>query len=123
MKSQLGEKIRKIRELKGYSQDYMADQLQMSQRSYSKLEREEIKLDWDRINAIATIFKIDPIDLISFDDSLIFNNCSQSGKFIESTLHNNFPKELKEQYEKRIEQLESEVHFLREQVLKSGKGL
>lgn len=29
--SLIGEKIRKIREIKGYSQDYMASQLKMSQ--------------------------------------------------------------------------------------------
>lgn len=111
MKKNLGEKIRKLRELKGFSQDYMADQLEISQRAYSKLEREETKLDWDRITHISKILEIDPIDLIQFDDSLIFNNCSQSGKINE--IHNHFPDELKEQYEKRIQQLEDEIQFLR----------
>jgi|SRR5690625_175725 len=94
MKNLLGEKIRKIRELKGYSQQYVASQLNISQRAYSKLEREEIKLDWDRIYQISKILEIEPVDLISFDDSFIFNNCQQSGKM--NTI-NNFPAELKEQ--------------------------
>ncbi len=116
MKVTLGEKIRKIRELKGFSQEYMAEKLDISQRAYSKLEREETKLDWGRITGISHILEIDPIDLIQFDDSLIFHNCSQSGKINE--IHNHFPEELKQQYEKRIEQLEDEVKFLREALKK-----
>lgn len=114
MKNQLGEKIRKIRDLKGFSQQYMALQLNISQRAYSKLEREEIKLDWDRIHQISEILEIEPVDLISFDDSLIFTNCNQSEKI---NAINNFPAELKEQYEDRIKALTEEVAFLRQMLL------
>lgn len=114
MKGQIGNKIRKVREIKGFSQEFMSEKLNLSQRAYSKIEREEIKLDWQRINEIAAILELDPIDLVAFDDSLIFHNCSQSGK--ANTIYNQFPAELKEQYEKRIGQLESEVAFLREQL-------
>lgn len=116
MQGQLGEKIRKVRELKGYTQEYMASQLDISQRAYSKLEREETKLDWSRITNIADILELEPKDLIAFDDTLIFNQSPQSGKFYESTLNYNFPEELKLQYESRIAQLESEVAFLRLQL-------
>ena len=112
MKS-VGNKIRKVRELKGFSQDYMASQLAMSQRAYSKLEREEIKLDWQRIQQISSILEIDPIDLVSFDDNLVFNNSPQSGKNNTNTIHNHFPEELKKSYEERIKHLEEEIKFLR----------
>ena len=116
MKSGISEKIRKIRELKGYSQEFMANKLSISQRAYSKLENQETKLDWDRITLISKILEIDPIDIVTFDDSLVFHNCTQSGKFRE--FNNHFPKELKEQYEKRITHLEQEVLFLRNQLKK-----
>ncbi|VAW11731.1 hypothetical protein MNBD_BACTEROID03-211 [hydrothermal vent metagenome] len=111
MKHDLGAKIRKIRALKGYTQDYMAAKLDVSQRAYSKLENNEIKLDWNRLTDISKILEIDPVELISFDDSLIFHNCSQSGK-----LHtfNNFPEDLKKQYENQIAHLKEEIKFLRE---------
>ena len=112
MSGLIGNKIRKVRELKGYSQGFMSEKLHVSQRAYSKMEREEIKLDWHRINEIAQILELDPIDLVTFDDSLIFHNCSQSGK--ANTIYNQFPEELKDQYEKRIAQLENEVVFLRQ---------
>lgn len=122
MKSNVGDKIRKVRELKGFTQDFMAAELKMSQRAYSKLENNDIKLDWNRIENIAKILQIEPIDLVSFDDSLIFNNCTSSGK--AHVFNNNyFPEELKKSYEDRIHHLENEVSFLRELILKlEGKG-
>ena len=111
MKANIGDKIRKVRELKGYTQDFMAGKLEMSQRAYSKIENNDIKLDWGRIEDISKILDIEPTDLVSFDDSLVFNNCSQSGKF--QVFNNNFPEELKKSYEDRVHHLEKEVLFLR----------
>ena len=111
---QIATKIKKIRELKGYSQDYIASQVEISQRAYSKIENGETRLRWDHLSAISKTLEMDPMELISFDDSLVFHHCSQSGKF--GDIHNNFPKELKEQYENRIAHLEEEIAFLRKQL-------
>ena len=111
MKIELGHKVRQIRELKGYSQEYVANKLGISQRAYSKIEINQTKLDWDRITKLAELFEVDPIEMISFDDNLIFNNCSQSGKF--ESFVNNMPERLIDQYEQRIRSLSEEVVFLR----------
>ncbi|MCO5258511.1 MAG: helix-turn-helix domain-containing protein [Crocinitomicaceae bacterium] len=107
----IGGKIRQLRELKGYSQEYIANQMGISQRAYSKLETSETKLDWEKLTKISEILEIAPTDIASFDDNLIFNNCSQSGKFEQFI--NQIPEKLIEQYEKRIEYLEKEIDFLR----------
>lgn len=107
----IGGKIRQLRELKGYSQEYIANQMGISQRAYSKLETSETKLDWDKLTKISEILEIAPTDIASFDDNLIFNNCNQSGKFEQFI--NQIPEKLIEQYEKRIEYLEKEIDFLR----------
>lgn len=114
MSKNIGEKIRQIRDLKGLSQEYISGKLGISQRAYSKIERNEIKIDWEKITKISKVFEIDPMDLISFDDNLIFNNCTQSGKFVNSQAHFNVPEKLIEQYESRINSLEKELDFLRE---------
>jgi transcriptional regulator with XRE-family HTH domain len=119
MSKNIGEKIRQIRDLKGFSQEYISDKLGISQRAYSKIERNEIKIDWEKITEISKVFEIDPMDLISFDDNLIFNNCSQSGKFINSQAHFNVPDKLIEQYESRIKFLEKQLEFFQEMVSKS----
>jgi transcriptional regulator with XRE-family HTH domain len=94
----------------------MANHLGITQRAYSKVESQETKLSWERITNISKILKINPVDLISFDDSLIFNNCSQSGK--RHNQNNNFPIELREQYEIQIAHLKEEITFLRTELSK-----
>ena len=111
MKANIGDKIRKVTELKSFTQDYMAGKLEISQRAYSKIENNDIKLDWGRIEYSSKIIDVKPFDLISFDDNLVFNNCSQSGKF--QTFNNNFPTELTKSFDYRINHLEKEVLFLR----------
>ena len=74
-----GQKIRKIRDLKGFSQEYMALRLNMSQTNYSKIESDEVKLIVDRLMEIGDIFGMDPLDILSFDKELIFNNHDQKG--------------------------------------------
>lgn len=103
-------KIRQIRELKGFSQEHMANLLKMSQRSYSKLERNETRLDWKKLLAIAKIFEMDPVELIRFDENQLFGN----GPEQEGDLAR-----LIAQYEARIRWLEEEVRFLRAQLDKS----
>lgn len=114
MTKPVGFKIRQLREMKGLSQDYVSNKLGISQRAYSKLERNETKIDWTRISTIAEILELDPLDLVTFEDSLVFNNCRQSGKFEQ--FNNHYPDKLIEQYEARIKELSSEVEFLRKKV-------
>lgn len=46
----LGNKIRKIRTLKGYSQEYISDKLKISQSAYSDIETNKSKLDIIRLS-------------------------------------------------------------------------
>ena len=47
------EKIKDIRKSKGYSHEYMAHKLEMSQPAYSKIEKNETVLSVDRLFKIA----------------------------------------------------------------------
>jgi len=114
MNVHIGNKVRQLRELKGFSQDYIATQLGISQRAYSKIENNETRLDWNKLSKIAEILEMNPVDIASFDDNLIFNNCHQSGKF--ERFINQIPEKLIEQYEQRIIHLEKEIEFLRQEL-------
>ena len=107
-------KLKQLRELKNFTQEYVAQQLGLSTRAYSKIETGETQLTINRLNEIATILGVDPIEALGFDHENIFNNCSQEGHYntIGKSIYQ-LPDKLIEQYEKRIEQLESEVLFLR----------
>ncbi|EIG28127.1 transcriptional regulator [Neisseria sp. HMSC077D05] len=61
-------KIRALRELNNWSQEDMAERLNMSKSSYSRLERDERKLDLVKLEKLAAIFKIDIGELIASDD-------------------------------------------------------
>ena len=109
----IGEKIRKIREMKGISQDYLATHMNISPQAYGKIEREETKLDFGRLETIAKLMAVDPLDIVNFDESHVFNNtfnnhAAQQKNFI---IHN------EEQYspiiEKTINLLQEEIHQLR----------
>lgn len=54
----LGEKIRVLRVNKGYSQEYMANRLEISQNAYSKIERHQTDLTIKRLRQIANVFEI-----------------------------------------------------------------
>ncbi|MFP5471361.1 MAG: helix-turn-helix domain-containing protein [Bacteroidia bacterium] len=115
----IGENIRKIREIKGYSQEYMAEKLNISQRQYSRIEKEQSKLDFAKFEQISTILEVTPAQLFGFDEKQIFNQ--YNNEQANGVYHNHFPDELKNQYEKRISQLESENLFLRSLCEKSNQ--
>jgi len=57
---EVGQNIRKIRELKGYSQEYVANALEISQRNYSHIEKNEIELNLSKLSKISEILEVSP---------------------------------------------------------------
>lgn len=56
--------IRKIREHKNYTQDYLAAKLDISQNAYSKIELGYSKLTLDRLFQIAIILEVEVMQLL-----------------------------------------------------------
>jgi len=106
-------KIRKLRELKGYSQEYIASKMNISQRSYSRIEKGEINLHLSKLSQICEILEVSITKALDFDESVLFKNSSPTED--ESKLAN---KE-RELYEKQIDHLKEEVLFLRNQLKKT----
>ena len=104
-------KIKQLRELKNYTQEHMASQLGLSTRAYSKIESGETQLTINRLNDIAHILGIKPIEVLGFDHKNIFNKYAQEANF--NQVQSPIIEKLMEQYERRIQGLESEVLFLR----------
>lgn len=73
MSNLVGENIRKFRELRGYSQEYMAHELEITQSSYAKLEKQETKLTIDRLQRIAEILEVDMNLLLNAGNQQVFN--------------------------------------------------
>lgn len=54
----IGEKIRILRTQKNYTQDYLAQKIGVSQKAYSKLEKNEIKLTVEALMRISDALEI-----------------------------------------------------------------
>lgn len=63
----IGKKIRKIRELKNLKQEFIASELNMSIRGYSKIENEETQITINRLVEIANVLDVDPLEIIQFN--------------------------------------------------------
>ncbi len=114
---QIGNNIRKIREIKGFSQEYMAIQLEISQKTYSRIENEKGKIDFKKIEKISNILEIDSIKLLTFEYQHIFNNHEQTGVNTSNVMAQAFSVKERQLYEKRIKHLEGEILFLRKVLL------
>jgi transcriptional regulator with XRE-family HTH domain len=110
----IGNKIRRIRELKSITPKDMADRLNITPQSYNKIEREEVTINMDRLLELSEIFGMKPEDLLTFDEKQIFNTYDNSVGINNGTL-NHFPQELKTLLEKQIKLLEEQTQYLKEQ--------
>lgn len=59
--------IRKLREYRDYTQDYLAAKLNISQNAYSKIELGYSRITLERLFVISTVLEIDPADLITME--------------------------------------------------------
>jgi transcriptional regulator with XRE-family HTH domain len=60
-------RLEKIRKLQGFSQEYVASKLNISQNSYSKIERGETKVTLKKLTEICKVLEIDIKKLQNFD--------------------------------------------------------
>ncbi|QJD95572.1 helix-turn-helix transcriptional regulator [Mucilaginibacter robiniae] len=63
--------IRKLREYRNYTQEYLAMKLDISQNAYSKIELGYTKITLERLYQIANLLNIDPVELLKADPTNI----------------------------------------------------
>lgn len=103
-----GNKIKKIREYKDYTQEYMAQRLGISITAYGKIERDETEMTLTRLDDIAKILEIDSRQILDFDEKNIFNIQNGNNAAIgnnNAVYHN----------DKMIEHLRQEIQHLRQE--------
>ena len=67
MAATIKNKIKNIRELKNYTQEYMAERLGVTQAGYSKIEKGKTSLSYEKLVEIGRILDVSVEDIISFD--------------------------------------------------------
>ena len=107
----IGQKIKKFRELKNLTQEYMAAQLEMSQSAYSKIETGESDVTFKKLELISRALGVKPEDILTFNERLVFNvQHNQTG---QGLVINQMTDEMKKLYEELIAQLRAENAHLK----------
>ena len=113
----IGINIRRIREQKGLSQDYVAQSLDISQASYARMENEDTKITVDRLYKLAEIFEIEVTEFFTGTKMTIQtqNNYDNAYGFIENlTIENKENTErLIVSYEERLKEKDEQIAFLK----------
>ncbi|WP_041604110.1 helix-turn-helix domain-containing protein [Histophilus somni] len=69
---EIHDKIRVMREINQWSQEDMAEKLDMSPTGYAKIEHGKTNLTIEKLKQIAQIFNIDVVELIASQDKSFF---------------------------------------------------
>lgn len=109
----ISKNIRKFRELKGYSQEHMAHELDITQASYAKLENNSTKINVERLFTIAKVLEMDVADILELNKQTIFNQNNTTGTAnafgnVENLYHDNT-----EIYEKLIQAKDEQIALLK----------
>jgi transcriptional regulator with XRE-family HTH domain len=75
-------KIRKVRELRGICQKYMAEQLNLCDKSYSRIENGITVLTYPRLEQIADILEVSVTDIINFDPNNLLDGSSKTRELL-----------------------------------------
>jgi len=113
----IGNRIRKLRELRNLKQSHIAEKLGTTQQTYSRYESGEIEITVTKLIEIAKVLDIKPEDIFMFDEKAMFNynywNVYEHGVGITTQNFNEeLVKELKIQHRMQIENLKQEIERL-----------
>lgn len=127
----LGTKIRKLRELRNFKQDYMATVLGISQSTYCKIESDEVSVSHERLEQIAKALDLSIQDILAFDEKKVYNvmnNHNATGE-VHIQHYHEFSEQVKSLYDDKIrlmeeiiQNLKKENERLNEEIKKLGKG-
>jgi len=119
----IGQKIKKLRELKNLTQTHLAQELGITQSAYSKIELGESEVTYGRLEKISSVLGMKPEEVIAFNDQMIFNisNNPYGGNVFSQIDQTGITETERKLYQDQINLLKDEVAYLKlmlEKVLK-----
>ena len=109
---EIGTKIKKIRELKNYTQEYMADKLNVSQSTYSRFEKDDSDITISQLERISEILEVKVEELINFNEKFVFNNYASNQANQAHIINQYMGENEKKLYEDKIKLLEEKILLL-----------
>jgi transcriptional regulator with XRE-family HTH domain len=108
----IGQKLKKIRELKNFTQTHIASELGITQSAYSKIELGETDVTYVKLTRIAEVLGVSAEEIVSFNEQMIFNvmhNQNGNGLVVNKGVSENE----KKLYEEQISVLKEEISYLK----------
>jgi transcriptional regulator with XRE-family HTH domain len=115
----IGFKIKLVRELRRMKQEEVAEELGMTQGSYSRLESDKGDIKFSKLEHVASILKVQVEDIVGYKEGVNFlltNNKHANGVII-----NQMSQSERKLYENHIDSLKAEIITLK-QVLNKTLG-
>lgn len=108
--------LKMLRELNNYTQEHVAEVLNISQNTYSLIEKGETKLTVDRLGKLAELYHVEITDLLRVSDQLtihrIINNNGESSHSEENTYTGQLAETERIFYQTTIDKLEKQITHL-----------
>lgn len=109
----LSENIKHLRQINHLNQEHVADQLNISVKSYREIENQPDKMKLAQLVEISKVFNISLLQLMNLDFNQLFHNNSISGMSINGNAYHNDINALTQIMNERIKQYQDEIAFLR----------
>jgi transcriptional regulator with XRE-family HTH domain len=117
MNTIVGSKLKRLRKEKGWTQEWVADQLHLSQSAYARIENGESHSWANHLELICKIYEISPQELINIE-SVTINNNQKGGNSNNAYFINQLSDKLIEQYELRLKEKDEIIESLKIQLKK-----
>jgi len=112
----IGDKIRKVRELKGFKQEYVATELGMSVTAYGNIERNASGITFERLEEISRILEVTVQDILNIPEQLNIHSVANSQVGFNQVGFNYYENQQEiEAFKRAMDNLEKEVEYLRSQ--------
>ncbi len=110
------EKIKFVRIFRGYSQEQMAEKLQMALNGYAKIELGKVDINLSRLKQISKVLEVELAQLVGLNEHSVFNFIENNNSHINQQTNNLVDQtNYKHEWEKAqliIEQKNNEIGLL-----------
>lgn len=121
---EIGNNIRRIREIKNYTQEAVADMVGMSVTAYGDIERGKSDVNFARLGQIAEALDVKPEEIVTFASNVFNNTVNDNGYAVNNGNVNNVPENMmlmeRVVFDKMMKDKDEEIAFLREQLRKGS---
>jgi transcriptional regulator with XRE-family HTH domain len=107
--TKIGNKLRQLRINKGYSQEYMAEILAVSQKTYSNMENDKTSISIEALKKIAEEYRVNILKLLSDEKIMVQQNNFLDLSSKQEIIYNHITDELINQLKSRIEDLKKSL--------------